>query len=473
MLPFSFRMLILALPLLLSSVLAPAQANRPTTTTHVAQEPAALDRKVYLPLSIHLYDPTYINPFGVVIYANVDATTGLAHMQSVGAKRVTTILDWGTVQPTEQTWDWSVFDAKVTNAKAAGMEVFALMTGDPAWAWQPDRRSTIPEKRINFVRAMIQRYDCDGSNDAPGRLCVHDWSFYAEPDFYVDYLQDDPGSKGYWGERGAAYAHMLADVANVVHGEDASARVMIGGIAYDAFLPPGGGDRGFVKAFLPTVLATLNTKPGGARAYLDAMAVHYYPLQFTSIISKITEIRTIMQAHNVAALPILVPETGYWSAPSEGSSEAKQAQKLTQIFVEGLAAGVHELSYFTVFDSADGRESSGLFHGQDLNRPKLAYSAYRVVTTELAGARYSRLLGQTGVTGYVFRMPQGTEKTVFWGTNAAGSAVFGGRCLRVVDELGVANTVNDGGPGDGDGVINGQIRVAAAANDPVYVEACR
>ncbi|HEY0736355.1 MAG TPA: hypothetical protein VGD69_15680 [Herpetosiphonaceae bacterium] len=472
MLPFSFRMLILALPLLLSSVLAPAQAAHPSATTPAAQEPAALDRKVYLPLSINLYDPTYINPFGVVIYGNVDATTGLAHMQSVGSKRVTTILDWGTVQPNEQTWDWSVFDAKVTNAKAVGMEVFALITGDPAWAWQADRSATIPEKRINFVRAMVQRYDCDGSNDAPGQLCVRDWSFYAEPDFYVDYLQDDPGSKGFWGKRGAAYAHMLADIANVVHGEDSSARVMIGGIAYDAFLAPG-GNRGFVKEFLPTVLATLNAKPGGARAYLDAMAIHYYPLQFTSILSKITEIRGIMQAHGVAALPILVPETGYWSAAAEGSSEAKQAQKLTQIFVEGLAAGVRELSYFTVFDSADGRETSGLFHGQDLNRPKLAYSAYRVVTTELAGAEYSRLLGQPGVTGYVFRMPQATEKTVFWGTSAAGSAVFGGRCLRVVDDLGVANTVNDGGPGDGDGVANGQIRVSAAANDPVYVEACR
>ena len=472
MLPFSFRMLMLALPLLLSSVLAPAEAARRSATADADQEPAALDRKIYLPLSIHLYDPTYINPFGVVMYGNVDAANGLAHMQAVGAKRVTTFLDWGTVQPNEQTWDWSSFDAKVANAKAAGMEVFTLVTGDPAWAWQPDHLSTIPQKRINFVRAMVQRYDCDGSGDAPGQLCVRDWSFYAEPDFYVDYLKDDPGAKGFWGKRGADYGHMLADVANIVHGEDPGARVMIGGIAYDSFLAPN-GTRGFMREFLPTVLATLNTKPGGARAYLDAIAVHYYSLQFPSIINKITEIRTIMQNHGVAALPIVVPETGYWSADSAGSSEARQAQRLTQIFVEGLAAGVRELSYFSVFDSGGGLESSGLFHGRDLSRPKLAYSAYRVLTTELAGAKYSRLLGQAGVTGYVFRMPQGSEKTVFWGANAAGSAVFGGQCLRVVDELGVANTINDGGPGDGDGRVNGQIRVAAAANDPVYVEACR
>lgn len=474
-------MLALVLPLTLSSLLGFAQpgsralpmakaATQPAMRP--AQQAAALNRKIYLPLSIHLFDPTYTNPFGVVMYGNVDAAHGLAHMQAAGAKRVTTFLDWGTVQPNEQTWDWSSFDTKVRNAQAAGMEVFALVNGDPAWAWQPDRLATIPEKRIAFVAAMAERYDCDGSNDAPGPLCVHDWSFYAEPDFYVDYYQDNPGTKGYWGKKGADYAHMLAGVAAVVHAEDPSARVMIGGLAYDSFLPPN-GTRGFVREFLPTVLATLNTKPGGARAYLDAIAVHYYSLQFPSIRDKLQEIRAIMQAHNISQLPLIVPEAGYWSSEAAGSNETKQAQRIVQMYVEGLSAGVQELSYFTVFDSGSGMEASGLFHGQDLNRPKAAYTAYRVLTTELAGAKFARLLNQAGVKGYVFSTPRGAEKTVFWGANAAASAIFAGRCSRVVDKLGTTRTINDGGTGDGDGLANGQIRVTAAANDPLYVEPCR
>jgi hypothetical protein len=478
MLPLNVRMV--AFVLMLASLLGPSQAGSQSayaTTPGVAtgappaQQTAALDRKVYLPLSIHLFDPTYINPFGVVMYGNVDSAHGLAHMQAAGAKRVTTFLDWGSIQPNEQTWDWSSFDTKVRNAQAAGLETFALVTGDPAWAWQPDQLATVPEKRLAFVRAMIRRYDCDGSSDAPGPLCIHDWSFYAEPDFYVDYYQDNPGVKGYWGKRGVEYAHMLADVANVVHAEDPGARVMIGGLAYDAFLQPH-GSRGFVREFLPTILGTLNTKPGGAARYLDAMAVHYYSLQFPSIRDKLLEIRGIMQSYGVATLPLLVPETGYWSATHVGSSEVQQAQRLVQIYVEGLSAGVQELSYFTVFDSGEGMEASGLFHGQDLNRPKLAYTAYRALSKELAGAEFLRLLSQAGVKGYVFSTPRGTEKTVFWGHNAAGSATFAARCVRVVDTLGTARTVNDGIPGDADNQANGQVQVPAAANDPLYVESC-
>jgi hypothetical protein len=477
MILLSLRRLVLLLPLLVSGVISAAPSHSRSTAAAASAtrsgSSAALNHKLYLPLSIHLFDPTYVNPFGIVMYGNVDPAHGLPQMQAVGAKRVTTFLDWGTIQPNEQTLDWSSFDTKVRNAQAAGMEVFALFTGDPAWAWNADRSATIPEKRRTFVRAMIQRYDCDGRDDAPGGLCVRQWSFYAEPDFYVDYYQDNPGYKGYWGKRGAEYAQMLADVATVVHAEDPAARVMIGGLAYDAFLDHPGDTRGFVREFLPIVLATLNARPGGVRAYLDAIAVHYYSLQFPSIRDKIAEIRGIMQTHGAATLPVLVPETGYWSSQAVGSSELKQAQRLVQIYVEGLSAGAQEISYFTVFDSGAGMEASGLFHGQDLNRPKLAYSAYRALTGELAGAKYVRLLNQAGVKGYVFRTPRGSEKTVFWGDKAAGSAIFGSHCSRVVDTFGVARIVNDGGAGDSDGRVNGQIRVVAGADDPLYLESCQ
>ncbi|HEX6289125.1 MAG TPA: hypothetical protein VFZ66_08030 [Herpetosiphonaceae bacterium] len=442
------------------------QATRPQATA------ASLTHKIHLPLTINLYDPTYVNPFGIVMYGNVDQANGLAQMRAAGARRVTTVIDWGTIEPAEGVRDWSSFDTKVRNAQDAGMSVFALFTGDPAWAWTPDRSATQPDKRLNFVRAMIRRYDCDGSDDAPGGLCVHDWSFYAEPDFYVNYYQDDPGIKGYWGKRGAEYAHMLADVANVVHGEDRGARVMIGGLAYDAFLPPG-GTRGFVREFLPIVLATLNSRPGGATAYLDAVAVHYYSIIFPSIRDKVFEIRNIMQYYGVGHLPVIVPEAGYWSAPESGSSENQQAQRLVHMYVEALAVGVEHLAWFTVFDSGGGGDSSGLFRGRDLNSPKPAYNAYYALTRELSGAKYTRLLNQPGVAGYVFRTPRGTEKTVAWSAN--GYATFAARCLRLVNKTGVAFApIADGNSTwDKDGAVNGQIRLQLSANEPWYIEACQ
>ncbi|HEX6291505.1 MAG TPA: beta-galactosidase [Herpetosiphonaceae bacterium] len=441
--------------------------------------PLAEERRRFLPLisasADRLPDPTptpsppdLSSPFGIVMYGNVDQTSGVREMQAAGARRVSTMLDWAAIEPAEGVFNWSGFDTKVQHAQAAGMEVYVLFVNDPPWAWKPDRSATIPEKRINIVRAMVRRYDCDGSADAPGHLCIRYWSFYGEPDYYRDYYQDDPGSKGYWGHRGKEYATMLAGVAEVIHAEDPDAHVLIGGIAYDWFESSGGP---FVRSFLPDVLGELNASFGGARQTIDAVAVHYYPLEFPSIRDKVHEIRDMMQAHGVADLPLLVPEAGYWSAPERGSSEAKQAERLVQIYVEAFSVDVRQLSWFAVFDYLPGTGESGLFRGFDLSSPKPAYFAYHTLTRELAGAQYLRPLGQTDVTGYVFRMPDESEKTVVWTASDSGRATFPYSCLRLVTVGGGEHQTRDGDPlGDRDGLVNG--RVTLELNEPLYVTAC-
>lgn len=410
------------------------------------------------------------SPVGIVMYYAVDQAGGLDAMQAAGARRVSTMLDWGATEPVEGQRNWDRFDAKVRNAQAAGMEVYVLFLNDPQWAWKPDRSMTIPEKRLDFVRAMVQRYDCDGSEDAPGRLCVRYWSFYGEPDYYKEYYQDEPGSKGYWGHRGKEYAAMLAGVADVIHAEDPSAQVLIGGLAYDWFESAGGP---FVRPFLPDVLGELNASYGGARHTIDAVAVHYYPLMFPSIRDKVHEIRAIMQAHAVGDLPLLVPEAGYWSSTAHGSSDQRQAQRLVQIYVEALSVDVRQLSWFTVFDVQPGTGESGLFRGADLTRPKPAYFAYQTLTHELAGAVYLRPVEQPNVTGYVFGMPSGREKTVVWSSRPSSSVIVALACLHLVTIDGAQSTPTDGDSRwDQDGVLNGQITLGLSQNEPLYVSAC-
>lgn len=409
------------------------------------------------------------SPFGIAMYYGVDSASGLSAMQTAGARRVNTLLDWGATEPIEGQRNWESFDTKVQNAQIAGMEVYVLFLNDPPWAWKPDRSMTIPEKRLNFVRAMVQRYDCDGSDDAPGHLCVKYWSFYGEPDYYKDYYQDEPGSKGYWGHRGKEYAAMLAGVADVIHAEDPSAQVLIGGIAYDWFEDVGGP---FVRSFLPDVLSELNANYNGAQRSIDAVAVHYYPLMFPSIRDKVHEIRAIMQAHGVGELPLLVPEAGYWSSTAHGSSDARQAQRLVQIYVEALSVDVRQLSWFTVFDVQIGTGESGLFRG-NLSTPKPAYFAYQTLTRELAGAAYLRPLEQPNITGYVFSMPSGTEKTVVWTSRESGSVGFAFACLHLVTIDGTQHTAIDGDPlWDQDAIVNGQITLSLRQNEPLYVSAC-
>lgn len=426
---------------------------------------------VYLPLVMRWYDSSYISPFGIVMYGNVDDAAGLQKMRDAGSKWVTTILSWATIEPIKGNRDWSSFDTKAQNAKAAGMDLFVLFTDNPSWAAPlPGGPLTDTEDLVNFATAMVERYDCDGVSDAPGSPCVHYWSFYAEPD-NGDYGRALRG-KGYWGHNGAGFAEMLYRVSPAIHSANPRAKVLIGGLAYDWFEEDGGP---FVRSFLTDTLQALNNYPGGARAYIDAVAFHFYPIsahRWPTIREKALEVRGIMERNGVGDLPLLCPEMGYWSATP--SSETQQARRLVQMYVHGLSVGLEYMSWFAVFDDGPGTEEHGLFWDHDLNRPKQSYSAYKTLTRELRGARYLRSLQSAKAEGYVFRMPDGREKTVVWATDTSATVSFPYTCLRLVDTLGtVYMPIRDGDPNwDWDHQNNGWIVLGVYQNEPFYVEPC-
>lgn len=446
-------------------------------STGIAHRSENLTSTVYLPLVARGYDPSYISPFGIVMYGNVDDRAGLQKMKEAGSRWVTTMLFWSAIEPINDQYNWSDFDIKASNARAAGMDVFVLFTANPSWAAAlPGGPVTRTQDLVEFVTRMAERYDCDGQDDAPGSPCVHYWSFYAEPD--NGDIMRAYGGKGYWGDNGAGFAAMLREISPAIHRANPRAKVLIGGLAYDWFREDGGP---FVRSFLTDTLRALNGYPGGARAYIDAVAFHFYPIsghRWPTIREKALEIRGIMERHGVGDLPLICPEMGYWSA-SEGvpdslkSSEEKQAKRLVQMFVQGIAVGLEHMAWFAVFDDGPGTEEHGLFWGYDLNRPKQSYWAYQTLTRELEGARYLRPVQASNIEGYVFRMPTGREKTVLWATVPSAAMVFPYPCLRLVDIGGRVYIVSDGDQTwDRDGIRNGQVTLGVYQDTPFYVEPC-
>lgn len=474
---------------IVSLVLGLGVAAAPTVTGPVIESTLPPDRLeamtlttvVYLPYLTRDYLPGYVSPFGIIIYDNVDDGAGLNEMQTAGSRRVTTMLHWSTIEPQapvgdQHNYDWTGFDSKVSNASAVGMQVFVLFTGNPPWAASCPGGPVYPEHVPNlvaFVTAMAERYDGDGSNDAPGSPVVNDWSFYAEPDNGEEWRCTV--GKGFWGNNGAGYADMLADISPAIHNGHPNARVLIGGIAYDWFTddnPPGP----FVRSFLADTLKALNENHGGAANYIDAVAFHFYPIspaRWPTLREKALEIQGIMAQHGMADLPLLVPEMGYWSDLEAGSNETLQAWRLVQMYVRGLSVGIEHMSWHKVFDGEPGDVEYGLFRETNLLEPKLAYDAYKTMTGELDGARYASPLATSGVEGYVFTMPNGTEKTVLWSTvNPSTLVPFGETCLRKVETLGTEQSVVDGGSLDEDGVANGQISLEVYLDQPIYVGSC-
>jgi len=429
---------------------------------------------LYLPLVTRDFDPSYVSPFGIVMYGAVDAPAGLNQMQAAGSRSVTTYFHWSLVEPNApvagtHSYDWSAFDTKVNNAAAAGMQIYVLFSGNPLWAAQyvggPVDPNRVPDL-VAFVTAMVERYDGDGLNDASGSPVVNYWSFYAEPD------NGNPAYAavgwGFWGHDGAGYAEMLSQVSPAIHSANPKAKVLIGGIAHDYFEEAGGP---FVRSFLPDTLQALNTNYGGAANYIDAVAFHYYPInpgEWLTLRDKALHIQSILSQYGVGQLPLIAPEVGFWSDPALGPNETGQAQAVVQTYVRGLSVGIVQISWFLVFDDTT---NTGLFRGTNLSEPKPSYFAYQTMTRELDGAQYVRNVSVSGAEGYVFRMPNGREKTVVWGNPAGAQVSFAGSCLRVADLLGSVAQILDGEAGDLDGP-NGQVRIQVFANQPVYTEAC-
>jgi len=175
---------------------------------------------------------------------------------------------------------------------------------------------------------------------------------------------------------------------------------------------------------------------------------------------------------------LIVPEMGYWSEavphhPEFDSNETKQAEVLVEMFVQGLAVDLKQMSWFMVFDSSTGTEAHGLFRGVDLSSPKPSYTAYATLTTQLFQVKYKSAVSGPGLEGYVFTTAPGPLKTVVWARNQASANVsFHATCLRRVDYLGGVTIVADGNPTwDKDGVI-GQITLQVLQDQPIYVSVC-
>lgn len=451
----------------------PHQAVTARHDTREVGDDETADPMIYLPLVTNWYDPSYVSPFGITMYGNIDDAAVLQKMKDAGSKWVITTLHWSAIEPTQGDRNWSSFDTTARNVQEAGMKVFVLFTDNPSWAAAlPGGPVNDINDLVNLASEMAERYDCDGTDDAPGSPCVHYWSFYAEPD--NGDLGRAQNGKGYWGHNGAGYADMLSHVSPAIHNVSSRAQVLIGGIAYDWFEEDDGP---FVRSFLSDTLNALNTSHGGAQNYIDAVAFHFYPTaswRWPTIREKAQEIQGIMTSHGVGDLPLICPEMGYWSSSKYGSSEQEQARRLVQMYVRGLSVDIHPLLWYKVFDAAEeGSDedtgpdrTSGLLRVNGSYKP--SYYAYQTLTRELAGARYSRELD--GVEGYVFTMLDGREKTVLWSTVGTTNVTFSYVHLRLVYTEGAELDIQDGQTGDLDGSVNGQITLAIYKNYPFYVE---
>jgi hypothetical protein len=464
------------LPLVIGGERVPTATPTPTSTVTPTPTPTRT------PTATSTGTPVPPTIFGLQLYGNLDtASAGLPQAQAAHAYWGRWPIVWSDIEQTQTTpptYHWGPYDASIASALASGIHIVGTIEGNPTWAATykggPIDKVDI-SVFVNFVTALVERYDGDGVADAPGSPVVRYWEFYNEPDNGSAANAEEWA--GMWGNNGAAYAQMLCAVYPAIKAASPDAKVVFGGIAYDWWddmtygTPPLPGP--FVHAFLDNVFAA-----GGGSCF-DVMNFHYYPYwepnwvpYGVGLTGKAAFLRTKLQQAGVTGKPLICTECGWYSSGTP-SSEEMQSIDVVRLYNHALAANLDISIWYAWKDPPDS--AWGLVTW-DL-QPKPSYGVYQVAADKLGHVTFQGFL-QPSSTGWVpwegyQYLSHKTGKVLYvligdfptWPSFPAsvGLPISQG---KVTDMYGnVLGIINDGD----DGSVDGQIHVSFGM-DPIYVE---
>lgn len=416
--------------------------------------------------------------FGVQMYG----TSGLDKIADAGARWIRLPISWESVEPTDRMpdqYNWASIDATVQSLTNEGIEPLLTLGGNPDWAAiYPMGPVTDLADLQQFMGALVERFDGDGYEDAPGSPVVRYWEIYNEPDATRESAADH-GGYGFFGHRGSEYAKLLDAIYPVVKEASPRSQVVFGGVAHDNFDDEGGG---FDRYFVDEVLANCTTKG------FDVMNFHYYPYYRsrweaygTDVIGKANYFRSKLADYGFDR-PLMCTETT-WPRASMWGSDDLQVRYVVAANVRGVAAGFLTQNWYAwrdVDSSLPGLLDNDL-------QPKPAYYAYQTLADQLGKASYKRPLtkdetNSDNIEGYVFTVPGKSVKSrldVIWydcpgykytppedcSPGVSQTMEVQASALQVTDLYGNSNIQYDLDDGIADGKVTLEI-----GPDPVYVK---
>lgn len=409
---------------------------------------------------------------GIQFYSRLDSSDGFYPLVDAGMRWTRVPLSWAAIEPDNTTPDnyiWSSLDYPVNNASQRGVHLILYIAGQPSWAaTYAQGPVTYTTDIIEFVDALVERYDGDGIEDAPGSPKVRYFELYNEPDnFLVGPAKN--GGWGYWGDNGAGYANLLRTLYPVVKAANPEANLVFGGIAME---PTGA----FNMQFLDDVLAACQGKD-----CFDVMNFHYYP-PFQSnwnsygidIIGKANYVKQTMATYGFEDKPVIVSETGYPSGVVWGDDE-RQSRYVVKVNTRAKAAGMSIAIWYKNSDSG-AWDLPGLLDSE--LQPKPSYEAFENMAKMLEKANYQHTLtpaetGSDEIEGYSFQVC-GQRRDVAWTEGDSWSTTLDdpsvpmtvqAETLRVSDKSGNLTLYLDEDDGQDDGLIT-----VIIGGDPLFLE---
>jgi hypothetical protein len=395
--------------------------------------------------------------FGAQLFAPDVAPEVWNPMASAGVRYVRTRVMWEYVEPVNTSpptyyWSGTGLDRIFADLRQVGFTPIVVVYGHPSWAAS---RSCGPIDRVplsrygEFMAALVERYDGDGTDDAPGSPRVGYWEIGNEPDFNVDRSGGEPDYGSCFGGQAAAYGRYLRTAYLAARSSDSTAKVLFGGVAYDRFYNKSGytPTGPFDYPFVSDVFSWLHANHGGESAwpFADWIAVHVYndyrnawdgsqPYD-QELRGKVKHFRANQLLRvgefDLRTLPLAITEASLISMPSDSyteRSEDLQAVYPAQVLVRSMASGLKSLIWYSAEDHAVGACTDpyawigvGLlkslrvyeaaqacggnnpipdYHVSADHESKAAHASYGVVVRQLDGVSYTAQLSpaETGST---------------------------------------------------------------------------
>lgn len=420
--------------------------------------------------------PVTPSAFGVEMYGDTGPSSPYYEfLLESGATWVRAPISWSQIEPINvapSEYQWAHADRVVGAASAACLHMVVTHANDPEWAAMDvdaPLDATGMAELAEYLGALVERYDGDGLEDAPGSPIVRHWEIYNEPDDII------PLYGGRWGHAGAAYAQMLSIVYPAIKAADPQAQVLLGGIAHDWNK---GQPSPFSFGFLDDVL-----KAGGG-AYFDIMNFHTYPpyaenwaKQGPGLYEKTEYMRAKLARYGLEK-PIFITETAHHSNdawPGIGGSHEMQMRFVVQLYAQALAANVEMMVWFALSDPGGNYPfNSGLVTRGPPAQAKPAFAVYQNAAAHLGHARFVRRLtlaemGVAAMEAYEFIDDQRHVRIIVaWldpvQTEERATLSLPAQQAAVYNMQGESATIYDTDDGNEDGQIEVQV-----TGQPLYV----
>ncbi len=325
------------------------------------------------------------NRYGVVahlswrfLYSAQDIAHALDLMAETGIGWVRLNWTWKDMQPEPGPFRYDQFDTVARLADERGINLLPILTAVPAWAstapetLKAARGNLSPVDRyrpadesdwLTYVQNVVERYDGDGLDDAPGSPRVGYWEVWNEPNI-----------PAFWPPKPDVeeYVNLLAATHEIIAAADPTATVVLGGLSGSGVHADGSG-------FLPDLYAA------GGDAYFDVVSIHIYvhPTRGSAahVQALVGATRAVMDGRDDIEKPLWLTEIGWSDAPNAWGTPtvapADIAEFLTDVYTSPFDADViFWYNFRNIFDgSPDVEHNFGLLRADFT--PKPSFGAYQ------------------------------------------------------------------------------------------------